>query len=102
MTSAVAVRPVVLSGYNGTPIRSFSDWHAHAMPPERSRRHWKEGRSAFELARCWTASGPPCVPPELSDLLASHDMTRGISFEGGITEHETPLPFSNRGPRCHD
>jgi len=86
----------------GDPIRSFSDWEKHALPPDRRERHWKEGRSAFELGRCWTAYGEPAVPCELTQLLDSHEETKSIVILSGITEHETVLPFSSFGPRCHD
>ena len=60
----------------GKPIQSFSDWEKHALPPDRRERHWKEGRSAFELGRSWTANGEPAAPGELIRLLESHDGTR--------------------------
>lgn len=64
--------------------------------------HWAEGRSACELGRIWTANGEPAVPGELTQLLESNESTRGIVILSGITEHETRLPFSRGGPRCHD
>jgi hypothetical protein len=92
-----------IMGYDGkTRIRSFSDWESYAMPPERKLKQWKEGRSAFELGRIWTENNEPMVPPALIQLLDSHEGTRGTVFVSGVTEHETPLPFGNRGPRCHD
>jgi hypothetical protein len=42
------------------------------------------------------------VPPQVVKLLESNEGTRRTVFKSGITEHETPLPFSNRGARCHD
>ena len=72
------------------------------MPPNRKLKHWKEGRSAFELARIWTANGEPAVPSELAELLNSHDAVRGTVIRSGITEHETQLPPGKHGPRCHD
>ncbi|MBS1828797.1 MAG: hypothetical protein JST93_26075 [Acidobacteria bacterium] len=93
---------VEIEGYAGDRIRTFGDWEKYAMPPERKDRHWKEGRSAFELGRCWTASGEPTIPEELTKLLNSHNATAGAVIFSGITEHETALPFGNRGPRCHD
>jgi hypothetical protein len=87
----------------GKPIQSFSDWEKHALPPDRRERHWKEGRSAFELGRSWTANGEPAAPGELIRLLESHDGTRRTVVLSGITEHETALPpLSSGGPRCHD
>jgi hypothetical protein len=91
-----------IRGCAGDPIRCFSDWEAFAMPPERKQKHWKEFRSAFELGRCWTAGGEPRVPAEIDRLLDSNDDTKGVVLRSGVTEHETALPFGNRGPRCHD
>src|ERR1700733_145678 len=94
---------VEIRGYDReTRILSFTDWEAYAMPPEGKLKHWKEGRSAFELARIWTSNGAPDIPSELAELLNSHEATRGSVIRSGITEHETTLPFANRGPRCHD
>lgn len=73
------------------------------MPPERKRKHWKAGRSAYELGRAWIANGEPAVPAELEQLLESHAATRGTVIIKGWTERETALPPpGSRGPRCHD
>jgi len=97
------MKNVQIKSQVGEPIRSFSDWEKHALPPDRRERHWKESRSAFELGRSWTANGEPTVPRELIQLLDSHEGTRSTVIVSGITEHETALPpLSSRGPRCHD
>jgi hypothetical protein len=93
---------VSIKGYGGEPIRSFGDWESYALPRDRHKKHWAEGRSAYELGLSWTASGAPSVPPELTDLLESNEKTRRITILEGRTEHETALPFGARGPRCHD
>jgi hypothetical protein len=93
---------VNILGHAGDPIRSFTDWEAYAMPPARKLKHWKQGRSAFELGRIWTAAGQPIVPPELAAILQAHPATRSLAIQRGVTELETPLPFGNGGPRCHD
>ncbi|MGI8744385.1 MAG: DUF6946 family protein [Bryobacteraceae bacterium] len=46
--------------------------------------------------------GEPGVPAELLQLLDSHQATSGAVVRSGITEHETILPFGNRGAHCHD
>jgi hypothetical protein len=97
-----AVEMLEMRGYAGQPIHSLSDWEKCAMPPNRKLKHWQEGRSAFELARLWTANGEPAVPAVLAELLNSRDATRGIGIRRGITEHETHLPPGTHGPRCHD
>jgi hypothetical protein len=93
---------VQINSYAGVPIRSFSEWEKYALPPERKELHWKKGRSAYQLGWSWTANGEPAVPHELIDLLDSHEGTKGTVILSGITEHETALPFSKGGPRCHD
>jgi hypothetical protein len=35
----------------GRPIASLDDWRDYAGPA--SKRHWKDGRSAKELAKAW-------------------------------------------------
>jgi hypothetical protein len=93
---------VLIQNNEGTPIRSFDDWARFALPTPRNELHWEPDRSACELGRIWTADGEPAVPHELAELLESNDGTRGMAILSGITERETPLPFGNRGPRCHD
>lgn len=90
-----------IRGHAGQHIRSFTDWEKYALPPYR-KVHWREGRSAFELGRSWTSGGEPTVPAQLVQLLESKEGTRRTVIKSGITEHETTLPFSNRGARCHD
>jgi hypothetical protein len=97
-----AAEGLKIQGYAGQPIHSPCDWEKYAMPSDRKLKHWQEGRSAFELGRIWTASGEPAVPAVLAELLNSRDATRGTVIRSGITEHETPLPPSTHGPRCHD
>ncbi len=93
---------VLIKNHEGVPIRSFGDWEKYALPPERKELHWKKGRSAYQLGWSWTANGEPAVPKELTDLLDSHEGTKGTVILSGITEHKTALPFSKGGPRCHD
>jgi predicted kinase len=64
----------------GHDIRSIDDWFEYA-PPKMGARHWKDGRSAKELARSWVRRGYPCPPEELRLLLEG-------AFNGEITFHE--------------
>ncbi len=91
-----------MSGYAGQRIRSFADWEQYALPPERKMRQWKKGRSEFELARSWTASGAVAVPREIMEVLDAQKGTRQTTIRSGRTQKETPLPFGDRSPRCHD
>jgi hypothetical protein len=93
---------VEMRGYAGQQIQSFADWEQCALPPERKARQWKEDRSEFELARCWTVGGAVAVPPEITRVLDVHEGTRHTAVKSGRTQHETPLPFGDRAPRCHD
>ena len=93
---------VEMRGFAKQQIRSFADWEQRALPPERKARQWKEGRSEFELARCWTMSGAVAVPPEIMQVLDAHEGTSHTAIKSGRTQHETPLPFGDRAPRCHD
>jgi len=52
----------------GHEIRSLDDWFRWA-PPKRRALHWKDNRSAKELARSWLREGIPQPPPELVSLL---------------------------------
>jgi predicted kinase len=64
----------------GDEIRSIEDWFNYA-PPKMGARHWKDGRSAKELARSWFRNGFACPPEEMRLLLEG-------AFNGEITFHE--------------
>src|ERR1035438_9215949 len=49
-------------GKNGDEILSVDDWFAKA-PPKQGIRHWKDYRSAKELAKSWFRT-PNATPPE--------------------------------------
>lgn len=70
---------------NGQLITSVDDWFRHA-PPKGGTDHWRDGRSAKELARAWFESGSVSVPDELSALLASHPDTRSAVLESAEPE----------------
>jgi len=83
-------------------IRSKEDWFKFA-PPKMGKRHWKDGRSAKELARAWfPGAGPPRVPEELTLLLESHGKTRGAVIEEGIPERKVLLDRFPGEPRNAD
>jgi len=84
---------------NGSEIKSVDDWFKFA-PPKKGLYHWKDGRSAKELAKAWfPAEGNPIVPDELQALLESRDETRGIAFEQG--EPERVILFDTCGEGRH-
>jgi len=51
-------------------LRTLADWREHAPP--KSEKHWKEGRSAAEMARTWVGLESPALPPEVDRVLRSH------------------------------
>jgi len=64
----------------GHDIHSIDDWFEYA-PPKMRERHWKDGRSAKELARSWVRKGYACPPEEMRLLLEA-------TFNGEITFHK--------------
>ena len=64
---------------SGHEICSVEDWHLWA-PPKKRTLHWRDGRSAKELARSWFRSGMPTPPDELRSLMEKTFGT-GIVFE---------------------
>jgi hypothetical protein len=60
-------------------IRSVEDWFRYA-PPKMGELHWKDKRSAKELARCWFRNRAPNPPDELVELLDAKFAT-GITFD---------------------
>jgi hypothetical protein len=65
-------------------VRSLDDWRRSA-PPKKRRLHWKDGRSAKELARSWLRLGYPAPPLELVDILET-TFGSGIVFESAEPE----------------
>ena len=63
--------------------------------------HWKEGRSAMELAKAWFRNGSASPPVELISALKLSNKLNGIVIESGIPELVTPLPEGREG-RNHD
>lgn len=64
---------------SGHEIHSVEDWHQWA-PPKKRELHWKDGRSAKELARSWLRSRSPAPPEELRSLMEK-TFGPGIVFE---------------------
>ena len=65
-------------------IRSVDDWFLCA-PPKEGEKHWKDGRSAKELAKRWfPCKDDPQIPNELLKLLNSHIDLKGTIIKEGI------------------
>lgn len=80
----------------GQIINRWQDW----TPPKQAY-HWKEGRSAMELARSWFQTDTLQCPPELEALFATNTHTSNIEIDEGHPEFVTPLPERGEG-RNHD
>ena len=81
----------------GLPIKSHAEWGDLAKPA--SDTHWKEGRSAWELAAAWTV-GTAAV--DLASLLAGAPTLHGLTIETAIAEAQTRFDDHGGGPRNHD
>lgn len=81
----------------GTPIRSHDEWRTYGGPA--AAHHWKEGRSAFELARDWVVGD---AAQRAQALLGVRPEFAGLVLERGIAEKKTRFDENPRGPRNHD
>lgn len=80
-------------------IETLEDWRRFAPPA--SDIHWKEGRSACELARAWVKNGP-AVPNEVLSLFSSSDVLSKLQFLRAHAEYLTKFEDTPNGPRNHD
>ena len=85
----------------GAAITTMDEWFDHA-PPKGGRDHWVDRRSAKELARAWCVDAPPCVPPELRSLLASHPDLAGLGLEQAWPEKKVRFDSVRGEPRNTD
>ncbi len=81
---------------DGTPITNWEMW----TRPKRNY-HWKEGRSAMELAKAWFRHSELSPPKELLQLLHSSDRLTDLQLLRGNPEHKTSLPERGES-RNHD
>ncbi len=84
-------------GKNKKPIRTVQEWKDNA-PPKSPGLHWKDGRSAKELAKAWCGTGSPIMPAELGTLLDSHPDARGFKITQAFAEHEIRFDSFFGGP----
>lgn len=82
------------------PILTVQGWLEHAPP--KSKHHWVQGRSAYELAHAWCGSGEPAMPEALRQLLESREETRGFVPDVGYPEHRIPFDAFVGEPRNAD
>jgi len=81
----------------GVPVASLEAWGVYAQPA--SATHWKEGRSAWELARAWTEG---TATTDLAALLATDPSLGSLVIETAIAEAQTRFDDHTGGPRNHD
>lgn len=85
---------------HGNRICTLEDWFRFA-PPKRGALHWRDYRSAKELARAWTKGGSPAAPPEFLFTLESIFGARLQVLEAW-PEKTTPLDDLRGEPRNSD
>jgi len=79
----------------------MQEWLLYASPAKKEL-HWKEGRSAYELAHSWLGHGQPQMPIALTELLDSHVQLQGFEVEWAVPEYETKLDQFRGNGRNHD
>lgn len=85
----------------GQSIHSLDEWLTYALPAK-GEKHWKDGRSAKELAKAWMTNNGPIMPADLTDLLLTHPSTAGFQAEWAVPEYETKLDDLKGSGRNHD
>jgi hypothetical protein len=78
---------------SGYEIRKLKEWEKHAGPTRPDQ--WREGRSAYELAKAWLRTGAPAMPEEFSELLNSSPRTRDMVVD--LVHPEARLTFDGCG-----
>ena len=82
----------------GKIIKSVDDWY-NAAPPKNPSLHWKDGRSAKELAKYMTST-KGYMPKEIENILTKLGCNTNITFYG---EPEAVTSLEGRGGgRNHD
>jgi hypothetical protein len=79
----------------------MSSFHIHIKDPReiiprlgKGERHWKQGRSAYELSTKWMQAGG--IPPAVKAVLQTVPEWRPVELLEGIFERETALPGRGR------
>jgi hypothetical protein len=79
------------------PIHSLDEWRDQAGPA--AAEHWKDGRSAKELAKAWINGDGVTA---LIRLLDMQPHTAGLVIEQAIAEAQVPFDSYPGGKRNHD
>ena len=88
-------------GSNDNPISTLNQWFRFA-PPKKREKHWKDGRSAMELARSWLSGGIAAMPECVDDLLDTNEATSGFLPKVAHAELVTKLDSFSGEHRNHD
>jgi hypothetical protein len=86
-----------LSNRQGRAIETLEEWRILASPA--SEKHWKDGRSAKELAKAWTGGTGPA---DLVRLLDLQPQTSNVEFQSAVAEEQTAFDRFPGGKRNHD
>jgi hypothetical protein len=86
-----------LSSRHGRAIETLEDWRIHASPA--SEKHWKDGRSAKELAKAWIRG---TGPTDLARLLDLQPQTSSVMFQSAVAEEQIAFDRFPGGKRNHD
>lgn len=92
---------MIIRSLNGQEIYTLEEWFNYS-PPAQPKLHWRDGRSAKELAKSWLKKNGPTVPIEITELLKSHIDTIDVLPEWGVPEYETKLDDFKGNGRNHD
>jgi hypothetical protein len=82
---------------DGLEIASLQAWGELGGPA--AEHHWKENRSAYELARAWIEGD---AVEGVTKLLALRPELSGLQLQEGVAEKKTRFDEIPRGPRNHD
>lgn len=82
---------------HNVPIESREDWRQLASPA--SPIHWKDGRSAMELAKAWIGGAGQAA---LARLLEMHPETKDLVIDDAIAEAQVSFDRYPGGKRNHD
>ena len=90
-----------LKSKDGKVINSVDEWFKYA-PPQQREKHWKNGRSAKELAKAFFQTGRLKVPNELESFFKCTPVLADFVPSLGIPEYTTSLDNFPGGKRNHD
>ena len=85
---------------NGKRIMCVDDWKR--LAPPKSHKHWKKGRSAYELAKAWCGKGEPAMPMAIRALLDSRQETRHLAIKKVCPELRIAFDRNGGEPRNAD